>query len=352
MIWFERGEKTEEEPGRFLPGEDSLEANDEAGSIRFHAGGSEQTMGISGTTRGDDAKGSIDPVDWLRYYVKTLESRKVQELEPVLFKAWINLLCVARIYDGVFPSCDEIGFRLRCSAEQAGRWLAELIARGFIEADSEGRTVPHDWDEHQYRSDDVTSRVQKHRMKQAGNVSRNVTRNRDETPSDTDTDTDTDTEQNAHDMTSVADTAPSITTKSEVVKPLPRPPLLISDSNGSGIVPWRTDQHFVNFELDYLKLAQHFIDEDFEDAYENCWKRLALPEKLERIAGLNKHSAEYSEDPRFVPKPRKFLETEWKRPLKPKATKATTRAMTATEEARIVWEKTRGKRNRTRTGAD
>ena len=158
--------------------------------------------------------------------------------------------------------------------------------------------------------------------------------------------------RNAHDMTSVADTAPSITTKSEVVKPLTRPPLSISDSNGNGIPTWKTDQHFVNFELDYLKLAQHFIDEDFEDAYENCWKRLALSEKLERIAGLNKHSAEYSEDPRFVPKPRKFLETEWKRPLKPKATKATTRAMTATEEARIVWEKTRGKRNRTRTGAD
>ena len=223
MILFWRGEKTQEEPSCIHSGENPLETDDEAGPLRVHAGRCEQTMGIPSAERSGITRGSVDEMEWLRYYTKTLESRKVQELEPVLFKAWINLLCVARLFDGALPSCDEIGFRLRCSPEQAGKWIAELVARGFIEANELGQTVPHDWDEHQYDSDDVTERVRKHRAKRVRNVSCNVSGNDIETPLPpphpplpTEYRTDTDTESSAF-----AGTAPSITRKSDLVKSLP-----------------------------------------------------------------------------------------------------------------------------------
>src|SRR6185369_13505210 len=92
-------------------------------------------------------------LDWLRYYTDTLESSKVQSLPPVLFKAWVNLLCVARIFNGAIPDNGEAAFRLRCSEKQCADWIAELQRRNLFERNDAGSIVPHDWDEHQYSSD-------------------------------------------------------------------------------------------------------------------------------------------------------------------------------------------------------
>lgn len=109
-------------------------------------------------------------MDWFRYYTATLEKRKIQDLPPPLFKAWVNLLCVARRFDGVIPALEDVAFGLRCSQEQAAEWLGELEQRKLL--DRNGQVItPHDWNEHQYRSDNTTERVRKHRAKQARNVS-------------------------------------------------------------------------------------------------------------------------------------------------------------------------------------
>ena len=44
---------------------------------------------------------------------------------------------------------------------------------------------------------------------------------------------------------------------------------------------------------------------------------LDFEQKRARTESLEVHMAEYREDPRFVPKPLKFLESEWQRPLRP-----------------------------------
>ena len=61
----------------------------------------------------------VKAMEWLRFYVNTLDNLKVQGLPGSIFKAWVNCLCLARINDGVLPSLDVIAFRLHCSTRQA-----------------------------------------------------------------------------------------------------------------------------------------------------------------------------------------------------------------------------------------
>ncbi len=96
-------------------------------------------------------------------------------------------------------------------------------------------------------------------------------------------------------------------------------------SGGNGVSiwagQWKKDDVYARFVADYLGTGAALIDADFEDAYEFAWRRLDFEQKLDRVNALNRHSAEYHADPRFVPKPRKFLETEWERPVRPTASR-------------------------------
>jgi hypothetical protein len=109
-------------------------------------------------------------MDWLRFHTRTLDNRKAQSLDGNLFKSWVNLLCVARIYDGTLPEFDEIAFRLRCSLDEAHHIVDDLVSRKLVDRFRDTYSM-HDWNEHQYVSDNSTERVRKHRKKQAGNVS-------------------------------------------------------------------------------------------------------------------------------------------------------------------------------------
>lgn len=128
---------------------------------------------------------------WFRFYAEVLNDAKVQTLNPVLFKHWVNLLCYASQRFGNVSCNNDVAFYLRLqSAEDARVILLELYAAGLL-------TIPDDitkyqykingWEKRQYNSDVSTGRVKKYRdkMKQQGNVSFPVS----ETPPDTDTDT-------------------------------------------------------------------------------------------------------------------------------------------------------------------
>jgi hypothetical protein len=79
---------------------------------------------------------------------------------------------------------------------------------------------------------------------------------------------------------------------------------------------WKSSPDFAAFVARYCELAQHFIDEDFTDAF-MLWNLLSLPERLERTRSLNTHAEKFAENPRYIPRPRKFLEEWWKRPAVP-----------------------------------
>jgi hypothetical protein len=106
---------------------------------------------------------------WFRVYDDLVDDPKVQRLNPSLFKALINLWCLASANDGVFPSIDLIAFKLRMRPEKALRVLDQLRAAGLVDDDEKGAR-PHNWDQRQYRSDVSTARVKRFRERR-GNVS-------------------------------------------------------------------------------------------------------------------------------------------------------------------------------------
>lgn len=108
---------------------------------------------------------------WFRAYSEMLDDPKVQRLHPVLFKAWMNILCLACENDGLLPSDDDIAFRLRCSPQDAKQHMDELILAGLVDLDSAGKRSPHNWNARQFVSDSSTDRVRKFRMKRKDSVS-------------------------------------------------------------------------------------------------------------------------------------------------------------------------------------
>ena len=121
-------------------------------------------------------KRNSDP--WLRFYVRTLNNPKVQRLPSGDFKGWVNLLSLAKEYDGSLPPIADIAFRLRLSKRKAETLLKSLRSNGLIDDDK-----MHDWDEMQYHSDSSTERVKRHRERKEHHVdiSSNVSSNVSET---------------------------------------------------------------------------------------------------------------------------------------------------------------------------
>ena len=227
-------------------------------------------------------------MEWLRYYTDTLESRKIQSLPAPLFKAWVNLLCVARIFDGVIPA-DEASFRLRVTEKQITDWLAELQSRKLVDVTEDGTFYPHDWDEHQKVSDDAAGRKRIQRERQRRDKSRDMSRDSNGTCPALDQ-IRADTEQSRADA--AHGTEPRFGT-------------------------WQADETYTPFVEMYRKSGKSVIDEDFIDAWW-AWKVLDFEQKAERIAKLKSNLKLGCYDkPQFIPGPRKFIDTEWKRDLSP-----------------------------------
>lgn len=84
---------------------------------------------------------------WFRFHVRTLESPKVQMLPDATFKTWVNLLCLARMGDGVLPPARDIAFKLRVSEKDASKQISALVEAGLLDRTDHG-LMPHDWDEY------------------------------------------------------------------------------------------------------------------------------------------------------------------------------------------------------------
>ncbi len=132
-------------------------------------------------------RGSNSPVSWFRMHTDIIHHPVVACLPAAQFKAWVQMLCLAKIGDGEIPKVSEIAFHLRCGVGQAIKLTDELVNDyGLLVAGTDGTFRPKNWDKHQYKSDNVTERVRAFR-KRRGNVS--------ETAPETETETETETEQ-------------------------------------------------------------------------------------------------------------------------------------------------------------
>lgn len=124
---------------------------------------------------------------WFRFYDAVLDDPKVQKLDPKLFKAWVNLLCLASRNDGRLPAEPDIAFAIRCTETEAARTIAALVGCGLIDAIDDGYE-PHNWNERQFKSDGSAERVRRFRKRHGnvtGNGECNVTGTADGTGPDT-----------------------------------------------------------------------------------------------------------------------------------------------------------------------
>lgn len=125
---------------------------------------------------------------WFRIYDDLIDDPKVQRLSAELFRALINIWCLASKNDGRLPNVEEVAFKLRSTTKKAEKILKELQDFGLI--DKSGTTLePHNWSARQFKSDVSRDRVKRHRERKC-NVTSPVT----ETPPDTDTETETETD--------------------------------------------------------------------------------------------------------------------------------------------------------------
>src|SRR5690606_31186497 len=118
---------------------------------------------------------------WFRMYNEVLDDPKVQKLPAEMFKAWVNLLCLASRNSGELPPIADIAFALRLSQSKAETAVNKLVAAGLIERAETGLR-PHNWQGRQFKSDVSTERVKRFRER-----SKERSETKAETPPDTDT---------------------------------------------------------------------------------------------------------------------------------------------------------------------
>lgn len=168
---------------------------------------------------------------WFRLYSSVLNDPKVQRLSPVLFKHWVNILCVASENEprGELPGVTDLAFALRVKPTQMRKILASLGQVGVIDTSSDGKVRVHNWTARQRESDNIAARVEKHRRRKdaapddldTGNVTLPETLLKRSVDTDTEKETDTETLQVSGDVISTA----------AVVAPV-APPAAASTMNG------------------------------------------------------------------------------------------------------------------------
>lgn len=104
---------------------------------------------------------------WFRFYYKVVDDPKVQALSGDVFKTWANLLCIAGPRQGgALPGIADLAFRLRMSVKETEKHIDALIRARLID-ETDGRFVPHDWNEMQFAHNVSTDRVQRFRKRKA-----------------------------------------------------------------------------------------------------------------------------------------------------------------------------------------
>ena len=108
---------------------------------------------------------------WFRFYSEAVHDAKVQRLPLALFKAWVGVLCLASENSprGALPPLWKVAHVMRMSEERASQAIEALIEHHLLDKAKNGTWKVHNWHKRQYKSDNATARVQKHRAKRSTN---------------------------------------------------------------------------------------------------------------------------------------------------------------------------------------
>lgn len=104
-------------------------------------------------------------MQWFRLYNDVLNDLKVQSLPPDLFKAWINILCLASRHGGVLPQKPDAAFALRMTEEEFQQYVDRLMGQKLLDTGENGNIAPHKWKERQFNSDSSAERMRRLRKR-------------------------------------------------------------------------------------------------------------------------------------------------------------------------------------------
>jgi hypothetical protein len=130
---------------------------------------------------------------WFRFWTDTLDDVKILQLSDYEYRMWTYLLAIASEVNSMSGECQvnvkSMSLRCRTQVNHFLRALETFQKLELITINDEGYPVITNWNKRQYKSDNVTARVHKHREV---TTKRNVSCNVSETHQRTDTDTETD----------------------------------------------------------------------------------------------------------------------------------------------------------------
>src|ERR1700694_3731706 len=91
---------------------------------------------------------------WFRIDDDVVHDIKVQALPGDLFKAWINILCIASKNNGRLPVLNAVAFALRTDETAAFEVLTKLRKAELLDL-IDNTLVPHNWEGRQFITDDA-----------------------------------------------------------------------------------------------------------------------------------------------------------------------------------------------------
>jgi hypothetical protein len=109
---------------------------------------------------------------WFRVYDDMVDDPKVQRLSADLFRALVNLWCMASKNGGTLPCLGDIAYTLRIRQDRVVRMLEELKECELLDGDD--TLTPHNWSKRQYKSD-VTDPTAADRQQKYRDKKRNAT---------------------------------------------------------------------------------------------------------------------------------------------------------------------------------
>jgi hypothetical protein len=145
-------------------------------------------------------------MSWWRAHDKSVNNRKLQRLPGELFKAWYNVNCLASGNGGVVPPIEDVAFALRLTEQRAAAVLTQLATAKLLDKDGDN-LIPHDWDEHQFKSDktDPTAPLRQKRYRDKKRNDRNATVTDTVTVKRPEAEAESDTEQSRADASAPID---------------------------------------------------------------------------------------------------------------------------------------------------
>lgn len=243
------------------------------------------------------------PKTWFRVHADgpsaITRNRKIQTLQPKLFKWIVNLWAFACRNDGCLPKFEDIAWELHETVPSVSKAVSALVSLGFVEV-LDGCHVIHDWSSHQYEQSASTERVRRFRER---------VRNSGVTVTETD-------ETNNVALHETATRARASESESESVSES------VSESEkttkSSGFVSrqqWEVDDQYAPFVAAYSSAKPNTLPEEFAEAH-RAFLALSFEQRLSAVRGivLRVQWGIWSPERwQMVMKPAKYLQSEWKR---------------------------------------